>query len=129
MIIPQPTQIFGVILDAVHSFNSVSYSSQSSRPTLKHLPLLTEKKKKADTTIDLQFWSEDQAIKNRITWCILHIYHMWYFLSILCIWRYFPNVNLSEGSQDNRYRLVIFDCRESASHFYSTCTGTERMAL
>ena len=35
--IPTPTQIFGIILNAVISFNSVSHIPHSNRPTLKHL--------------------------------------------------------------------------------------------
>ena len=34
---PRSTQIFGIILDAVHSFNSVSYIPHSDRSTVKHL--------------------------------------------------------------------------------------------
>ena len=81
--------------------------------------------KKADTTIDLQFWSADPAMKLRITSCLLHICHMLYFLSILGIWRHFPNVDLSKGPQHNRYRLVIFESRGSASHFHSTCPARQ----
>ena len=36
--IPRPAQIFCITLDAVHSFNPISYISRSSRPSLKHLP-------------------------------------------------------------------------------------------
>ena len=79
-------------------------------------------------TLDLQFWSEDLAVKLHITLCFLHVCLMWYFLRMRFIWRHFPSVDLSEGSQDNKYRLVIFVSRGSTSHFFSICPEEERMA-
>ena len=87
-----------------------------------------KKKKKAGTTIDLQFWSDDQAVKIHITWCLLHICHMWYFLIIICMYRHFPNVDLSKGSPENSHRLVVFES-EKVPPIFIACPGEERMAL
>ena len=79
-------------------------------------------KKNADTTIDLQFWSEAQAVKKHIIWCVLHICHMWYFLSIFCMCGHFPNVELSDGSQEKRHREWSLS-PEKAPPIFIACPG------